>query len=54
MGQRNARRVGTGLLKRANHIKVRYFWVNALIDDGLVELIYVSTDELVADILTSL
>ena len=43
---------GTGSFKRAKHIKVRYFWLKDLIDQGLLELIYMPTDELVADILT--
>jgi len=43
---------GTGSFKRAKHIKVRYFWLKDLIDEGMLELIYVPTDELVADILT--
>ena len=43
---------GTGSFKRAKHIKVRYFWLKELIDGGLLELFYVPTDELVADILT--
>jgi hypothetical protein len=42
----------TGLFKRAKHIKVRYFWLEELIDQGMLELIYTPTDELVADILT--
>jgi hypothetical protein len=43
---------GTGSFKRAKHIKVRFFWLKHLIDQGFVELIYKPTDELVADILT--
>jgi hypothetical protein len=43
---------GTGSFKRAEHIKVRYFWMKDLIDQGKIELIYVRTDELVADVLT--
>jgi hypothetical protein len=31
---------------------VRYFWLKELTDSGLIELLYVPTDELVADILT--
>jgi hypothetical protein len=42
---------GTGSFKRAKHIKVRYFWLKELIDEGMLELIYLPTDELVADIL---
>jgi hypothetical protein len=43
---------GTGSFKRAKHIKVRYFWLKGLIDEGMIELIYTPTEELVADILT--
>ena len=43
---------GTGSFKRAKHIKVRFFWMKDLIDWGQVELVWISTDELVADILT--
>jgi hypothetical protein len=43
---------GTGSFKRAKHIKVRFFWMKELLDNGLLKLIYMPTDELVADILT--
>jgi hypothetical protein len=43
---------GTGSFKRAKQIKVRYFWLKDLIDQGMLEIIYTLTDELVADILT--
>jgi len=43
---------GTGSFKRAKNIKVCYFWLKELIDEGMLELIYMPTDELVADILT--
>jgi len=43
---------GTGSLKRAKHIKVRFFWMQDLIDAGNKKLIHVPTDELVADMLT--
>jgi hypothetical protein len=43
---------GTGSFKRAKQIKVHFFWLKELIDEGLIELIYVPTDELVAFILT--
>ena len=43
---------GTGSFKRSKHIKVRYFWMKALIDDGSLEVIYVPSEELVADLLT--
>ena len=43
---------GTGSFKRAKHIKVRFFWMKDLIDRGQVELVWISTDKLVADILT--
>jgi hypothetical protein len=43
---------GTGSFKRAKHIKVRFFWMKELLDNGLLKLIYMPTDELVADIST--
>ena len=43
---------GTGSFKRAKHIKVRFFWLKDLIDDGEIILIYVPSEELVADMLT--
>ena len=43
---------GTGSFKRAKHIKVRFFWLKDLIDDGEIVLIYVPSEELVADTLT--
>ena len=43
---------GTGSFKRAKHIKVRFFWLKDLIDEGEVTLIYVPSEELVADMLT--
>jgi hypothetical protein len=42
---------GTGSFKQAKHIKVRFFWLKELIDQGQIELVYTHTDELVADIL---
>jgi hypothetical protein len=45
-------RNGTGSFKRAKHIKVRYFWLKDLINEGIIKLEYQSTNELVADILT--
>ena len=43
---------GTGPFKRAKHIKVCFFWLKNLIDEGEVILIYVPSEELVADMLT--
>ena len=43
---------GTGSFKRAKHIKVRFFWLKDLIDEGENTLIYVPSEELVADMLT--
>jgi hypothetical protein len=46
----NMVRNGTGSFKRAKHIKVHYFWLKDLIDEGIIKLEYQSTNELVADI----
>ena len=43
---------GTGSFKRAKHIKVRFFWLKDLIDEGEILLVYVPSEGLVADMLT--
>ena len=43
---------GTGSFKRAEHIKIRWFWLKDLIDAGEVVMRYIPTAEMVADILT--
>ena len=43
---------GTGSLKRAKHIKVRWFWLKELVDTGIVILKWMSGLVLVADLLT--
>ena len=43
---------GTGSFKRAKHIKVRYFWLKDLIDEKEIVLLYIPSEELVADMLT--
>ena len=40
-----------GSFKRAKHIKVRFFWLKNLIDEGKILLVYVPSEELVADVL---
>ena len=39
---------GTGSFKRVKHIKVPFFWLKDLIDDGEIILIYFPSEELVA------
>ena len=39
--------------KRAKHIKVRFFWLKDLIDGDEIILVYVPSEELVADLLTN-
>ena len=43
---------GTGSFKRAKHIKVRYFWFKDLINAEEIVLEYISSEELVVDLLT--
>ena len=43
---------GTGSFKRAKHVKVSFFWHKDFIDDGEIVLIYVPSEELVADMLS--
>ena len=38
--------------QKSHHIKVRFFWLKDLIDEGEITLIYVPSEELVADMLT--
>ena len=38
--------------KRSKHIEVRYHWIRAQVEQGIVDLQYVSTNEQVADCLT--
>jgi hypothetical protein len=44
--------MGTGTFKRSKHIKVRYFWLKDLVDTGTLLLKYISTLDMVADILS--
>jgi ABC-type nitrate/sulfonate/bicarbonate transport system substrate-binding protein len=37
---------------RTRHIKIRYFWTKERVDNGDLEIIYLPTEEMVADILT--
>ena len=43
---------GTSFFERAGRIKVRFFWLKDLIYDGEIILMYVSFEELVADMIT--
>ena len=43
---------GTGSFTRAKHINLRFFWLKDPIDEGENTLIYVPSEELVADMLT--
>ena len=43
---------GTVSFKRAKHIKVRFFWLKDLIDGDEIILVYVPSEELIADMLT--
>jgi hypothetical protein len=43
---------GGGSFKRTKHIKIRFFWVKALVDEGVLRIEYVPTVEMVADMLT--
>jgi hypothetical protein len=45
-------KVGTGSFKRSKHVKVRYFWLKELIDEGRVQIYYVPSEVLVSDALT--
>jgi hypothetical protein len=43
---------GTGSFKRSKHIKVRFFWLKQLVEEGRVKLVKKASENLVADILT--
>lgn len=43
---------GHGTFKRTKHIKVRYFWIKDLIDQGILALHRVPTEEMAADLMT--
>lgn len=43
---------GTGSFKKVLHIKVTFFRMKEFLDNGSLKLVYMSTEELVADILT--
>jgi hypothetical protein len=43
---------GGSSFKRTKHIKIRFFWLKALVDEGLLKFEYVQTAEMVADMLT--
>ena len=43
---------GTGTFKRTKHIRVRYYWIKQLMDEGLLELQYMPTKEIAADLLS--
>ena len=43
---------GTGTFKRTKHIGVRHFWIKELMDSGYLSVEYVSTKNMVADILS--
>ena len=45
-------RAGNWLVQESQTINVRFFWLKDLIDDGEVILIYVPSEELVADMLS--
>ena len=43
---------GRGNFKRTKHIANRYFWVKQFIDSGEIKLVYIPTEQMIADILT--
>jgi hypothetical protein len=43
---------GGGSFKRTKHIKIRFFWLKALVDEGILKFEYVQTAEMIADMLT--
>ena len=43
---------GGGSFKRTKHISNRYFWINQFINSGEIQLLYIPTDQMIADVLT--
>jgi hypothetical protein len=43
---------GKGNFKRSKHIANRYFWIRQFIVSGEIKIVYVPTDEMLADFLT--
>ena len=43
---------GSSSSERTRHIKIRHFWVKDQIDNGEVEIVYIPTEDMTADILT--
>ena len=43
---------GTGTFKRTKHINVRFFWMQELMQKGILNMQYLPTEQMVADILT--
>ena len=43
---------GSSSSERTRHIKIRHFWVKDRVDAGDVEIVYIPTEDMTADILT--
>ena len=43
---------GASTSERTRHIKIRYFWVKDQVDNGEIQIVYVPTEDMTADILT--
>ena len=43
---------GASTSERTKHIKIRHFWVKDQINNGEIEIVYVPTEDMTADILT--
>jgi histone deacetylase 1/2 len=37
---------------RTKHVKIRYFWVKDRVDSGEIKIVYIPTEDMIADILT--
>ena len=43
---------GYGCFKRNKHILNRYFWVHRLLDTSVAKIVYLPTEDMLADLLT--
>jgi hypothetical protein len=38
--------------KRTKHIEIRYHFIRKVVEDGIVKIVYLSTENMIADIMT--
>ena len=43
---------GCSASERTRHVNIRYFWVKDRVDSGEIKIIYLPTEDMIADVLT--